>query len=463
MNRFETFLLSFLFVELFVGGGGRLLDFGFLSIRQVLLVLLFITYFYKIIKNKAFFNKDINTFIRFTPVTIGIYLLLGWFFVSALIGFINGNPKSVIVMDLFRVSYIGAYFPLAYYISKSRFPMSRIVTLLKYSALVVAVYVIIIDLLGKFVFVDNFNVFYRFMNTIMNDDLYFRPSRSVFYKSHFYVLIALIISLNALLSKQFKSIDIALIIFGTISLFWSETRGFLLALMVSILMIIIIDTKIITDPIKGFMKKIQLLAKSNQFLKKTTILIVLFISIPFLFNYMTLSRFEVQSTQQQNTDDNVLEYELEKEFGLNKYKAPKREVNDVSTSTRISFIMDSKEILLNSPKNFILGTGYGSEIDGRLDGLEMSFLDIFVEQGLIGLLLWFNLFLLVFLNLYSVYRQEKALQTLDISLFAAFIGVLLLTNINPFINNPIGASFMLIVLIYSQRRKEAQQNSIKKI
>lgn len=453
MNRFESALISILFVELFVGGGGRLIDFGFLSIRQVLLILLFTTYFYRLIKEKNFFNKEVNTFFRCTPLTIGVYLLLFWFLVSAIIGLINGNHRSVILMDLFRVSYIAAYFPLAYYISNSKFPMSKIINLLKYSALCVAIYIIIIDLLGKFVFVDNFHTFYDIMNTIMNDDLYFRPSRSVFYKSHFYVFVGLIIALNAILSQNFKKVDIALTIFGTISLLWSETRGFLLAIMVSILMIIIIETKIITDPVKGIVKKLHILFRSPQFIKKTLILVLLFISIPFLFNYMTLSRFEVEGAQIDNGDG--IEKNIGDELSPGQPKLPKNEVNDISTNMRIRFILDSKEIILSSPKNFIIGTGYGTEIDGRLGGIEMSFLDIFVEQGLIGFMCWLFLFLLVFLNLYDVYKMKKSLKTLDVSLFSAFIGVLLLTNINPFINNPIGGSFLVIVLIYSQLRKES--------
>jgi O-antigen ligase len=83
----------------------------------------------------------------------------------------------------------------------------------------------------------------------------------------------------------------------------------------------------------------------------------------------------------------------------------------------------------------------------------MSFLDILVEQGLIGLGIWFFLFLMVYFNFYTSYRKGYKLTTLDISLMAAFMGVLLLTNINPFINNPIGICFFLIVLVASQNIK----------
>ena len=62
MNKFEKILLTLLFIELFIGGGGRLIDFGLLSIRQVLFIILLLTFVYRIFKNKAFFNKEVNTF-----------------------------------------------------------------------------------------------------------------------------------------------------------------------------------------------------------------------------------------------------------------------------------------------------------------------------------------------------------------------------------------------------------------
>jgi O-Antigen ligase len=438
MNRFEKVLLTILFVELFVGGGGRLIDFGVLSIRQVLFLLLLLTFVYRIIKDKALFNKNVNTLIRFNPVTIGVYALIAWFVVSAAIGFINNHPVSIIVMDFLRVSYVALYFPLAYYISSERFSLTRIITLLKYSALAVAIFTITVDLLGKTVFAADFYPFYVFMNTIMNDDLFFRPSNSVFYKSHFFVLIALVLSLNGLLNKNYRKLDIALVILSSISILWSETRGFLLAFMLSVLMIIILDVKVIVDPIKGIASKVKKLLQSQQFIKKFAMCVIVLVAVPFMYKYMTLERFEVATVQHSPNDAEV---------------EPPAEVNDVSVNARMEFILASKDILVQ-PVNLIFGTGYGSDVAGRTDGLEMSFLDILVEQGLIGLAIWCFLFLIIYLNYYNAYKKGQKLTTLEISLLAAFMGILLLTNINPFINNPIGISFFLIMLVVSQTKKE---------
>ena len=158
-----------------------------------------------------------------------------------------------------------------------------------------------------------------------------------------------------------------------------------------------------------------------------------------MYKYMTLERFEVATIQPSPNAATV--------------EKQKPEVNDVSVNARMEFIIASKDILVQ-PVNLIFGTGYGSDVAGRTDGLEMSFLDILVEQGLIGLGLWFFLFLIIYLNYYFAYKKGQKLTTLEISLLAAFMGILLLTNINPFINNPIGISFFLIMLVVSQTKKE---------
>jgi hypothetical protein len=440
MNRFEKILLTIFFVEIFVGGGGRLIDFDVLSIRQVLFLLVLLTFAYRIVKEKAYLDKQINTLIRFNPVTIGVYALTGWFVVSAVIGIVNGHPISIIVMDFLRVSYVVVYFPLAYYISKERFTLSRIILLLKYSALAVAIFTITVDLLGKTIFAANFYPFYVFMNTIMNDDLFFRPSNGVFYKSHLFVLIGLILSLNNLLNKKYQRLDIALVILASISVLWSETRGFLLAFMLSVVMIIVLDVKVIVDPIKGFSSKLKKLVATKPFMKKFILSILVLVAVPFMYQNMTLERFE---TAPNPAKDHVIEKPAE--------------VNDVSVNARMEFIVASKDILV-VPKYLIFGIGYGSEVAGRTDGLEMSFLDILLEQGLIGLAIWGYLFLIVFINYYLAYKQGQRLTTLDISLMAACMGILLLTNINPFINNPIGISFFLVMLIVSQRKKELRTN-----
>ncbi len=126
-------------------------------------------------------------------------------------------------------------------------------------------------------------------------------------------------------------------------------------------MIIVLDIKLETDPINGIKQKLKKLIQSRQFIKKTVILILVAVSVPFLYQNMTLQRFEeTKPTPDYFPDQSNLE-DLEKAA----------EVNDVSVNSRMEFIKDSKDILLSNPMNLIIGTGYGMEIAGRTSGIEM--------------------------------------------------------------------------------------------
>ena len=433
MNKFEKIILTLFFIELFAGGGGRLIDFGLLSIRQVIFITLIAVFIIRIIREKAILDLKTNTFFRLHPISIGIYGLFIWFAASSIIGLMNGHALSDVTTDFLRVSFFAAYFPLAYYISETRFSKERIITILKYSAFAVALFTVLLALFGKTVFSDNFQPYKHFWLDLFGDDLLFRPSYSVFYKSHFYVFVGFVVSLNALLSKNFSKVDILNIILCPISIFWSETRGFLFAIMVAVLMIMVIDIKILIDPIKGISGKIKAVFKNTQVLKKSIILLAITVAVPFLYKYMTLERFEKTTPVSQ---------------------VEKGEVNDTSASVRVEYLKHSKELLTENPDILIIGSGYGTEIGGRVTGIETSFLDILVEQGTIGLALWLYLCLLVFYYYLKAHKRGRFISTEDRSLMGIFVGVLLLTNINPFINNPIGIVFFLILLVLSRDKEK---------
>jgi O-antigen ligase len=118
----------------------------------------------------------------------------------------------------------------------------------------------------------------------------------------------------------------------------------------------------------------------------------------------------------------------------------------------VEYLMHSKELLTENLDILIIGSGYGTEIGGRVTGIETSFLDILVEQGIIGLTLWLILCLLVYYYYHKAHKRGRHISTIDRSLMGIFVGVLLLTNINPFINNPIGIVFFLILLILSREK-----------
>lgn len=445
MNRFEKLLISAFFIELAIGGGGRLLEFGPLSIRQLLFVLLLVTFFYRIIRTKNIFNSEVNTFFSKDITTIAMYLLLVWIVISTAIGVLNHHPVSVIAMDMFRVSFLGLYFPLAYYISNERYKKEWIIEIIKWGALFGALLTIGIDITGKFILTNNFGDFYVWINNLFQDDLFFRPSRGVFYKSHLFIMFGLIISFHQILNKKWSFINVANVLLCTISIIWSETRGLLIAFLGATFFIACIDSYIFVRPIKGLYSKLKK-SFSRPNVQKIIACMAVLIIVPIFYTQMTQARFPADDATQLNHN---LSTKRKKEISKE---------NDVSVATRVYLLDESKKILTASPKNLIFGTGYGTKIGNRLTGIEMSFLDIWVEQGIIGVILWISVCMLIFLNFNKAYKINLFIDNDNIGIMACAIALLLLTNINPFINNPIGIGFVLFALVVSRN----ELNLVKK-
>lgn len=435
MNRFEKLLISIFFIELAIGGGGRLIELGPLSIRQILFVLLLGTFFVRIIKTKSIFNSEVNTFLGKDLTTISVYLLIIWIIISGALGVVYHHPIGTVAMDVFRVSFIGLYFPLAYYISNKRYKKEWVIEIIKWSAFVGAIFTLGIDITGKFILNNNFGDFYVWINNLVQDDLFFRPSRGVFYKSHLFILFGLIISFHQILNKKMNFINIANVILCTVSIIWSETRGLLIAFLGATFFIACLDSYIFVRPIVGMFNKIKKSFKRPN-VQKIIACLAVFILVPMLYTQMTQARFPAE---QQTSSHKV----------TNNKKTAKPDA-DESVATRVYLLSESKKILTSSPKAMVVGSGYGTQIGNRLTGIEMSFLDIWVEQGIIGVILWLLISLMVFFNFNKSYQISKKINSNDIAIMACTIALLLLTNINPFINNPIGISFLLFALVVSR-------------
>ncbi len=440
MNRLEKWLLTILFFELFAGGGGRQIEFGPISIRQLLFILLLVSYGSRLISNRETRVELKELLINKNLVAILSISLLIWIGVSTLIGIINGHQLGEVIKDSLRVSYIILIFPFWTYIRTDRFPIEKVISVLKIATLAVSIGTIIIGLCGKYFFVNDFKYFYQFINELLPADLFFRPSRGVFYKSHFIVLFGLILSSNNFISNRVKKIDMAILILASVSIIYSETRGLYIGYLLALLAILLTN---------GFIYYFAK-AKGRKVSKKNKKLIVpvifylcAFTIVPTLYNSSTQSRFN-DSIDQSNI------FESNKKT-TSKTGGGSKQVNDVSVNMRVYLFEESAKIIKKSSTNAIIGNGYGSVIGSRTDGIEMTFLDILVEQGIIGVLLWLGFSLLpAFYYLAYIFRHSD-LDSTSVALLACVLTMIVITNINPFLNSPIGLGFLLPVIISAKR------------
>lgn len=119
--------------------------------------------------------------------------------------------------------------------------------------------------------------------------------------------------------------------------------------------------------------------------------------------------------------------------------------SDLDTSTQFRLTIVNEVLDRVTLWSLWVGNGFGVGIPSREVHMEISYLEIFHKQGLLGLLFWGALLLLL------CYRYVRCLHTPEQRLASAFFWscmfVVFQSFTNPFINNSIGMSVILIALV----------------
>jgi len=210
-------------------------------------------------------------------------------------------------------------------------------------------------------------------------EFFFRGEKGFFYKGFLYLCIGFIFHQN------YRNRILTLLI--GIAILMTYTRGFVFALIVVLLI----------DYIFFKTKKI------------THFFVISFTTIPLYF----LGRLYWDNFKYRGLSDNIR-------------------------------ILQIKQVLekINSYSIFI-GHGFGIGIPIRKEHMEISFLEIFHKQGIIGISFWI---LILFISVYY-FLNIKSNRNLAKPFFLSVLFIYIQSFTNPFINNPIGMSMLLISLI----------------
>ncbi|MBC7914109.1 MAG: hypothetical protein H7Y07_08300 [Pyrinomonadaceae bacterium] len=124
-------------------------------------------------------------------------------------------------------------------------------------------------------------------------------------------------------------------------------------------------------------------------------------------------------------------------------------LGDKSTSNneRIRQITDVKNAF--DPFSLIAGHGFGGGVPSRPVHMEISYLEIYHKQGVLGLIFWGGLMLSLLISFYKAQRIGNRQLALPFLLASLFVYLQSLTN--PFLNNPIGMSLVLISVVVLKR------------
>jgi hypothetical protein len=112
---------------------------------------------------------------------------------------------------------------------------------------------------------------------------------------------------------------------------------------------------------------------------------------------------------------------------------------DESDQTRYEQIDEVKERV--TPLSFVVGHGYGIGVPIRPIHMEISFLEIFHKQGIIGLAYYFTV-LFVAYRAYKRSRQENS-----IGLYMCVLFIFFVSTTNPYVNHPLGITVIAIAII----------------
>ncbi|MFD1466122.1 O-antigen ligase family protein [Lapidilactobacillus mulanensis] len=443
LTKFEKYLLYVFFFELFAGGGGRILAVGPISIRQLLFVGILAIFSIRFIVNRETRKELISYFVKpFSGISLVSILMVLWIGISSIIGIINHHPVGAVLTDTLRVVFVITIVPLAYYIGKNRFTKEDLLKTLLIASLATSILTIVISLIGKTMNGHDFYYFYKFINQAFPGDLFFRPSRGVFYKSHFLVLFALIICFINLIEKKSSRLQNVTIILSVVSIVLSETRGLYIGFAVGLLTYILV--KVI---IYFFGQSGKTTITRRTMIRQIVLLIVAFAFTGYFFENSTISRFSDQDDFQ--TEDNGSRGEQEG-----------TKVNDVSMNVRLDLLKDSVNLVEKSKLALLIGNGYGTKIGKRTTGIEMTFVDILVEQGVIGALIWLMFSLLPLYYYFRGFLLSRYIGILDIGLLGSSLAMIVVTNINPFLNSPIGLGFLIPVIVISFKSFRSYQSAV---
>jgi hypothetical protein len=120
-----------------------------------------------------------------------------------------------------------------------------------------------------------------------------------------------------------------------------------------------------------------------------------------------------------------------------------------SDETRYEQIDEVKERV--TPLSFVIGHGYGIGVPVRPIHMEISFLEIFHKQGIIGLAYYFTILLIAYL------AYKRSLQENSMGLYMCVLFIFFVSTTNPYINHPLGITVIAIAIISMLKLRELEK------
>jgi hypothetical protein len=399
MKYIKNLLFVLVLGEITLGGGGRLMAIGPVSLRMILFVLALIF--------------TIACLLRGEKIPTEYKVLLIFFTITLTIGLTRG-----IMQDAQRIYWWEdvkplMYFymlPFFYFVVAHQQDVEKAGSIIKLSSIVLsfAFFTLLLFIhTGLLPFLE----FYQ--PAIQSGEFFFRGELTFFYKGFLYLCVGFIFfDLADRNTAWLKILVMAAILF-------SCTRGFLVALSLTYMVYYFLNSSRIKSAVFGVV----------------ALLVVLFGQ-----QFISYVSEEIDSLKTQLRENAPLAHTPDATL------LGDREFSDSGRRQQIEEVID--RVTLSS---FFIGHGFGVGVPSRPVHMEISYLEIMHKQGLTGLLFWASI-------LYLLFKKYRAAEVVPLrnAFFCGAIFVFFQSLTNQYINNPIGLAMVLLALICLDRMKKSK-------
>ena len=307
---------------------------------------------------------------------------------SVLLAHIIGSDMGLVFDDIKPILYFYMII-FYYYISSSEQIINRAFDILLLAAKIMTVFYLIYMLLTDVLEIIPYAIAYQTLDS-MNSFMFRGIGSPVYYKGFVFLPIAAV--------GFFREKKYIWLLLTTLAIYLSFTRGLYLLLVFGILFFYLRTRHI--DVIR----------------------LVALILVGLLF-YIAAEQFGLFSFEQSFVDN--------------------REESDYIRVAIVNQVFDAITWW-----SAIVGHGFGFGIEARSSYMEISYLDIFHKQGAFGLFVW--ILLLVSVMCFGKSASQKYKETADFWVTAVLM-VYLQSFFNPYINNPMGLTVILMGLVFCYR------------
>jgi hypothetical protein len=362
-------------MELFVGGGGRLLEVGPLTVRMILFAICLI-----VGTLVAVYRPHKDDGVVLAICLVGAYLLVH---LSALmIGAARGHDLDFARAEMQQSLYWLAA-PFLAVVLRTQEMVVRAAAVVRVAGVVLALgYIAFVAALalGAIDFIT--------LNAILSDsgEFAFRTESFFFYKGFLYLGIAAIFFIA--LPKRGSTVWLALVV---AALAMTLTRGFVLSTSFAAL---------------------AMLVAQRRWRPLSVAMVAVGCAAFFVWGYLPSQEETLDASRDESNNQRIADF---------------------------AFVMRNLKV-----STLLMGEGLGALINGRLN-IENTFLWAIWRLGIAGFLFWLTPFVMC-LNYFSRIGRHHPHFPLACAYFFSTLLVYLQTMANPYLNNPIGLSFVLVAV-----------------